>query len=133
VSKAELSKKVDTTDFNTFKDSVVTKTELSEYALKSELYNDTDLKNRVVALEYKLRDYDDRELAFATKEELNDYVKRTELPAPYDDTSLRQDLESTIDNVLGNKENEFNSRFVAKDDLRTLVTEIVSQLKSENN
>ena len=132
VSKAELSKKVDTTDFNTFKDSVVTKTELSEYALKSELYNDTDLKNRVVALEYKLRDYDDRELAFATKEELYDYVKRTELPAPYDDTELRNSLYS-VENELRNKENEFNSRFVAKEDLRTLVIEIVNQLKSENN
>ena len=137
VSKAELSKKVDTTDFNTFKDSVVTKTELSEYALKSELYNDTDLKNRVVALEYKLRDYDDRELAFATKEELYDYVKRTELQAPYDDTGLRNEfnsvVNSVVDNELRNKEYEFNSRFVLKDDLRTLVTEIVSQLKSENN
>ena len=133
VSKAELSKKLDTTEFNSFKDNVVTKTELSEYALKSELYNDTDLKNRVAALEYKLRDYDDRELAFATKEELNDYVKRTELPAPYDDTNLRNDLNSVVDNELRNKEYEFNSKFVLKDDLRTLVTDIVSQLKSENN
>ena len=173
VNKAELSKKLDTTEFNTFKDNVVTKTELaekgyltthqdlSEYALKSELYNDTSLKervkelefkvgydnslgielknsvnsleNRVNDLEHKFRNYDSIDLVFATKNELNDYVKRTELPAPYDDTSLRQELESTIDNVLGNKENEFNSRFVTKDDLRALVTEIVSQLKSENN
>lgn len=66
VNKAELSKKLDTTEFTSFKDSVVTKTELaekgyltshqdlSEYALKSEIpqsYSDTDLKNRVVALE----------------------------------------------------------------------------------
>ena len=66
VNKAELSKKLDTTEFDLFKDSVVTKTELvekgyltshqdlSEYALKSEIpqsYSDTDLKNRVVALE----------------------------------------------------------------------------------
>lgn len=66
VNKAELSKKLDTTEFDSFKDSVVTKTELvekgyltshqdlSEYALKSEIpqsYSDTDLKNRVVALE----------------------------------------------------------------------------------
>ena len=145
IDKAELSKKLDTTEFNSFKDNVVTKTELaekgfltthqdlSEYALKSELYNDTDLKNRVAALEYKLRDYDDRELAFAKKEELNDYVKRTELPAPYDDTNLRNDLNSVVDNELRNKEYEFNSKFVLKDDLRTLVTDIVSQLKSENN
>ena len=133
VDKAELSKKLDTTEFNSFKDNVVTKTELSEYALKSELYNDTDLKNRVAALEYKLRDYDDRELAFATKEELNDYVKRTELPAPYDDTNLRNDLNLVVDNELRNKEYEFNSKFISKDDLRRLVSEIVTELKSENN
>lgn len=145
VSKADLSKKLDTTEFNSFKDSVVSKSELaekgyltthqdlSEYALKSELYNDTSLKERVTTLEYKLRDYDDRELAFATKEELRDYVKRTELPAPYDDTNLRNEFNSVVENELRNKEYEFNSRFVAKDDLRMLVTEIVNQLKSENN
>lgn len=169
VSKDELSKKVDTTDFNTFKDNVVTKTELaekgyltthqdlSEYALKSELYNDSnlqfrfnsldyDVRNSVDSLkksvgdfEYKLRDYDDKisnldsTISYsATKNELYDYVKRTELPAPYDDTELRNSLHS-VENELRNKENEFNSRFVSKDDLRTLVTEIVSQLKSENN
>ena len=168
-SKADLSKKVDTTDFNTFKDNVVTKTELaekgyltthqdlSEYALKSELYNDSnlqfrfnsldyDVRNSVDSLkksvgdfEYKLRDYDDKISNLdsiisysATKNELYDYVKRTELPAPYDDTELRNSLHS-VENELRNKENEFNSRFVSKDDLRTLVTEIVSQLKSENN
>lgn len=168
-SKADLSKKVDTTDFNTFKDNVVTKTELaekgyltthqdlSEYALKSELYNDSnlqfrfnsldyDVRNSVDSLkksvgdfEYKLRDYDDKisnldsTISYsATKNELYDYVKRTELPAPYDDTELRNSLHS-VENELRNKENEFNSRFVSKDDLRTLVTEIVSQLKSENN
>ena len=169
VNKAELSKKLDTTEFNSFKDNVVTKTELaekgyltthqdlSEYALKSELYNDSNLQFRIEALEhdvryntdsikrsvedleYKLRDYDSKisdldskTSDLATKEELNDYVKRTELPAPYDDTDLRNSLYS-VENELRNKENEFNSRFVAKDDLRTLVTEIVSQLKSENN
>ena len=81
-------------------------------------------------LEEKLRDYDP--LYFVTKYELNDYVKRTELPAPYDDTNLRNEFNSVVDNELRNKEYEFNSRFVSKDDLRTLVTEIVSQLKSEN-
>ena len=169
VSKSELNNKLDTTEFNSFKDNVVTKTELaekgyltthqdlSEYALKSELYNDSNLQFRIVALEhdvryntdsikrsvedleYKLRDYDSKisdldskTSDLATKEELNDYVKRTELPAPYDDTDLRNSLYS-VENELRNKEYEFNSRFVAKDDLRTLVTEIVSQLKSENN
>ena len=169
VSKSELNNKLDTTEFNSFKDNVVTKTELaekgyltthqdlSEYALKSELYNDSNLQFRIGALEhdvryntdsikrsvedleYKLRDYDSKisdldskTSDLATKEELNDYVKRTELPAPYDDTDLRNSLYS-VENELRNKEYEFNSRFVAKDDLRTLVTEIVSQLKSENN
>ena len=158
-SKSELSSKVDNTEFNTFKDNVVTKTELSEKGYLTTPYNDTPLKERVEALEYKvnyddkiriefkdsvnslekrvvnledkLRDYDP--LYFVTKYELNDYVKRTELPAPYDDTNLRNEFNSVVDNELRNKEYEFNSRFVLKDDLRTLVTDIVSQLKSENN
>ena len=162
VSKSELNNKLDTTEFNSFKDNVVTKSELAEkgyltthqdlsgYALKSELYNDSNLQFRIGALEYdvrnnidsikrsvedleyKLRDYDSTISYSATKNELNDYVKRTELPAPYDDTDLRNSLYS-VENELRNKENEFNSRFVTKDDLRSLVTEIVSQLKSENN
>lgn len=174
VSKSELSSKVDNTEFNTFKDNVVTKTELSEkgyltihqdlseYALKSELYNDTVLRNSIEALKYdvqynvdslkksvegienKIRDYDskisdlDSKFSdFATKNELNDYVTRTELPAPYDDTNLRNEfnsvVNSVVDNELRNKEYEFNSRFVSKDDLRRLVSEIVTELKSENN
>lgn len=173
-SKADLSKKLDTTEFNTFKDNVVTKTELaekgyltahqdlSEYALKSELYNDSNLqfrfnsldydvrnsvdslKKSVGDIEYKIRDYDDKisdldsTISYsATKNELNDYVKRTELPAPYDDTNLRNEfnsvVNSVVDNELRNKEYEFNSRFVSKDDLRRLVSEIVTELKSENN
>lgn len=165
VSKSELSSKVDNTEFNTFKDNVVTKTELSEKGYLTTPYNDTPLKERVEALEYKvgydnslgielknsvnslqkrvddleykLRNYDDIDSYLATKNELNDYVKRTELPAPYDDTNLRNEfnfmVNSAVDNELRNKEYEFNSRFVAKNDLRTLVTEIVNQLKSENN
>ena len=164
-SKSELSSKVDNTEFNTFKDNVVTKTELSEKGYLTTPYNDTPLKERVEALEYKvgydnslgielknsvnslqkrvddleykLRNYDDIDSYLATKNELNDYVKRTELPAPYDDTNLRNEfnfmVNSAVDNELRNKEYEFNSRFVAKNDLRTLVTEIVNQLKSENN
>lgn len=68
VSKSELSNKLDTTEFNSFKDSVVTKTELAEkgyltettasetYAKKSEIpqpYNDSALVSRVTALESK--------------------------------------------------------------------------------
>ena len=65
VSKSELNNKVDTTEFNTFKDNVVTKTELAEkgyisdlsnYVTKSELpqpYNDSALVSRVSVLESK--------------------------------------------------------------------------------
>lgn len=68
VNKAELSTKVNTTEFNTFKDNVVTKNELADkgyltetiaaetYAKKSELpapYNDSALVSRVQALETK--------------------------------------------------------------------------------
>ena len=126
-------------DKDTIYDDTVLRTRFD--SLDYDVRNSVDLiKRSVEDIEYKLRDYDskisglDSIISYsATKNELNDYVKRTELPAPYDDTNLRQDLESTIDNVLGNKETEFNSKFVLKDDLRTLVTEIVNQLKSENN
>lgn len=50
-SKAELSKKVDTTDFNTFKDNVVTKIELAEKGYLTTQYDDTDVKNRIQSLE----------------------------------------------------------------------------------
>ena len=68
VNKAELSKKLDSTEFNSFKDSVVTKSELAEkgyltettasdiYAKKSEIptpYNDSALASSVSALESK--------------------------------------------------------------------------------
>lgn len=139
VNKAELSKKVDLTEYNSFKDSVVSKSELadkgyltqhqdlSEYALKSELYNDTPLKSRVDAIEYdmhkvmdlensvnslknrvwevenKLREYDGIDSIYATKDELRV------------------------------KDDEFNFKFVLKDNLRSLVSEIITELKSENN
>ena len=51
VNKAELSKKLDTTEFDSFKDSVVTKTELSEKGYLTTQYDDTDVKNRIQALE----------------------------------------------------------------------------------
>jgi len=145
----ELNNKVSSVDFEAFKTTIpasyndsdlVRRVETLEHSVNYDNSLGRDLENSVESLkksvediEFKLRDYDGIDSIFATKNELNDYVKRTELPAPYDDTSLRQNLESTIDNVLGNKENEFNSKFVLKDDLRTLVTEIVNQLKSENN
>ena len=161
VTKEELATKGYITDVS----NLVTKEELESKNYLTTPYNDTPLKERVEALEYKvgydnslgielknsvnslqkrvddleykLRNYDDIDSYLATKNELNDYVKRTELPAPYDDTNLRNEfnfmVNSAVDNELRNKEYEFNSRFVAKNDLRTLVTEIVNQLKSENN
>ena len=75
VSKSELSKKVDTTEYNTFKENVVTKTELAEkgyltttagdekYAKKSEIpqpYNDDELDQRVVALERTYLKYEEQ-------------------------------------------------------------------------
>lgn len=145
----ELNNKVSSVDFEDFKKTIpasyndsdlVERVKALEFkvgydnSLGIELKNSVNsLQKRVDDLEYKLRNYDDIDSYLATKEELNDYVKRTELPAPYDDTNLRNDLNSVVDNELRNKEYEFNSRFVSKDDLRTLVTEIVNQLKSENN
>ena len=51
VSKSELSKKLDSTEYNSFKDSVVTKTELAEKGYLTTQYDDTDVKNRIQALE----------------------------------------------------------------------------------
>ena len=51
VTKSELSKKLDTTEYNSFKDSVVTKTELAEKGYLTTQYDDTYVKNRIQALE----------------------------------------------------------------------------------
>ena len=68
VNKAELSKKLDTTEFNTFKDIVVTKDEL---ASKGYLTEHQDISN------------------LATKQEVEDtYAKKSELPTPYNDSAL---------------------------------------------
>ena len=68
VSKSELSKKVDTTEYNTFKDIVVTKDEL---AGKGYLTEHQDISN------------------LATKQEVeNTYAKKSELPTPYNDSAL---------------------------------------------
>lgn len=68
VSKSELSKKLDTTEYNTFKDSVVTKTELAE---KGYLTTHQDISN------------------LATKQEVEDtYAKKSELPTPYNDSNM---------------------------------------------
>ena len=80
VSKAELSKKLDTTEYNSFKDSVVTKTALAE---KGYLTTHQDISN------------------LATKQEVEDtYAKKTDLPTPYNDSALVQkigQLEARVD------------------------------------
>lgn len=90
---------------------------LGNYALKTNIpepYNDTNLVNRVSDLEqrqdkdtiYNDEPIKERLIAlengnFATKQELGDYAKKTELPQPYDDTALVQkigQLETKVDN-----------------------------------
>lgn len=91
VNKAELSKKLDTTEFNTFKDNVVTKSELAEkgyisdlsnYVTKQELHEATeiDYSNIVTTDELEEKHYltanDISNLA--TKQELQDKVSKTD-------------------------------------------------------
>ena len=90
---------------------------LESYALKTNIpepYNDTNLVSRVSDLEQKQdKDtiYNDEPIKerlkalengnFATKDELGDYAKKTEIPQPYDDTALVQkigQLETKVDN-----------------------------------
>ena len=89
---------------------LATKDEIKNFVTRNELpqpYNDTNLSNRVTALESKTdRDtvYNDTELRnrvatlesrpnievsnFATKQQLSDYALKTELPEPYNDSAL---------------------------------------------
>ena len=114
VSKAELSKKLDTTEYNSFKDSVVTKTELAE---KGYLTTHQDISN------------------LATKQEVEDtYAKKTDLPTPYNDSALVQkigQLEARVDKyndepikqrltALESKPTVDTSSLVTKDELNTL-------------
>ena len=128
VTKEELNSKGYVTDEMLNSKGYLTEHQpLTEYALKSELYNDTSLKERVDAIEYdmhkvmdlensvnslknrvwevenKLREYDGIDSIYATKDELRV------------------------------KDDEFNFKFVLKDNLRSLVSEIITELKSENN
>ena len=94
--------------------------DLSEYAKKSELYNDSDLRNRVVALETKEdkdTKYDDTEVkrrltelenkpavdtsifvteeklsekGYLTQQNLDNYALKSELPTPYNDSLLNE-------------------------------------------
>lgn len=81
VNKAELSKKVDNTEFNSFKDSVVTKSELAEKGYISDLSNYVTKQELQEATEI---DY----LNIVTTDELEPYAKKSELPAPYNDSAL---------------------------------------------
>lgn len=121
-------------DNDTIYDDTVLRTRFD--SLDYDVRNSVDLiKRSVEDIEYKLRDYDSKISDSVTRYELNDYVKRTELPAPYDDSTLVSEINRLEQTKADYSvvENEFNSRFVLKDDLRNLVTEIVNQLKSENN
>ena len=81
VNKAELSKKLDTTEFNTFKDNVVTKTELAEKGYISDLSNYVTKEELHEATEI---DYSN----IVTTDELEPYAKKSELPQPYNDSVL---------------------------------------------
>ena len=81
ISKADLSKKLDTTEFNSFKDSVVTKSELAEKGYISDLSNYVTKQELHEATEI---DYSN----IVTTDELEPYAKKSELPAPYNDSVL---------------------------------------------
>ena len=81
VNKAELSKKLDTTEFNSFKDNVVTKTELAEKGYISDLSNYVTKEELHEATEI---DYSN----IVTIDELEPYAKKSELPQPYNDSAL---------------------------------------------
>ena len=81
VSKSELNNKVDTTVFNSFKDNVVTKTELAEKGYISDLSNYVTKQELHEATEI---DYSN----IVTTDELEPYAKKSELPTPYNDSAL---------------------------------------------
>ena len=81
VNKAELSNKLDTTEFNTFKDNVVTKSELAEKGYISDLSNYVTKQELHEATEI---DYSN----IVTTDELEPYAKKSELPTPYNDSVL---------------------------------------------
>ena len=81
VSKSELNNKLDTTEFNSFKDNVVTKTELAEKGYVSDLSNYVTKQELHEATEI---DYSN----IVTTDELEPYAKKSELPQPYNDSAL---------------------------------------------
>lgn len=117
VSKSELSKKLDTTEFNTFKDNIVTKTELAE---KGYLTTHQDISN------------------LATKQEVEDtYAKKTDLPTPYNDSALVQkigQLEARVDNDTVYNDEPIKQRLTALESrptFDTLTAEQRNSLKGE--
>lgn len=107
VSKAELSKKLDTTEYNSFKDSVVTKTELAE---KGYLTTHQDISN------------------LATKQEVEDtYAKKTDLPTPYNDSALVQkigQLEARVDKDTVYDDTPLKERVTALESRQTIQSEM---------
>ena len=81
ITKSELSKKLDTTEFNSFKDNVVTKSELAEKGYISDLSNYVTKQELHEATEI---DYSN----IVTTDELEPYAKKSELPTPYNDSAL---------------------------------------------
>lgn len=117
VNKAELSKKLDTTEFNTFKDIVVTKDEL---ASKGYLTEHQDISN------------------LATKQEVEDtYAKKSELPTPYNDSALVSRinvLEAKNDNDTVYNDEPIKQRLTALESrptFDTLTAEQRNSLKGE--
>lgn len=107
VSKAELSKKLDTTEFNTFKENIVTKTELAE---KGYLTEHQDISN------------------LATKQEVeNTYAKKSEIPQPYNDSALVSRinvLEAKTDNDTVYNDTEVKQRLTALESRPTSQSEM---------
>ena len=134
VSKSELNNKVDNNEFNSFKDNVVTKTELAEKGYISDLSNYVTKQELHEAIEI---DYSN----IVTTDELEPYAKKSELPTPYNDSALVSRvsaLESKHDNDTIYNDTEVKQRltalesrpttggsidtsnFVTKDELNTL-------------
>ena len=117
VSKSELSKKVDATEFSTFKENVVTKDEL---AGKGYLTTHQDISN------------------LATKQEVEDtYAKKSELPQPYNDSALVSRinvLEAKTDNDTVYNDEPIKERLTALESrptFDTLTAEQRNSLKGE--
>ena len=99
--------------------------DLSEYAKKTELYNDTALKERVVALENKApvdlshlvtRDELDGKHYLTEHQPLTDYALKSEIPQSYNDSELKSRLtalEAKEDKDTVYNDTEIKSRLAA--------------------